>query len=200
MVAMEPQRFRAVRRRRFDVAAAERWLVCWPLWPFALWTLYSWRHYWRRPHIALPLLLAVAGLAALMLASTPNDREFLIAIPALVVLAAFGVSSLKRTSEDAIDWFSLALFTLAFFALWLYAGAWLLGSPPAMAASVARLAPGFDPHAGRPTVLALAATLVWIVVVAGAARATSDDMERAISRGGRPVADRRGDDRAWQDR
>ena len=24
----------------------------WPLWPFALWTIYSWRHYLRRPHIA----------------------------------------------------------------------------------------------------------------------------------------------------
>ena len=158
--------------------AALMWLLrnvgwyAWPLWPFALWTLYSWRHYWRRPHIALPLLLAVAGLAALMLASTPNDREFLIAIPALVVLAAFGVSSLKRTSEDAIDWFSLALFSLAFFALWLYAGAWLLGSPPRMAASVARLAPGFDPQVrAGPTVLALAATLIWIALVAWRLRA-----------------------------
>ena len=139
----------------------------WPLWPFALWTLYSWRHYWRRPHIALPLLLAAAGVTALLLASTPNDREFLIAIPALVVLAAFGVSSLKRTSEDAIDWFALALFTLAFFALWLYACAWLLGSPPKMAASVDRLAPGFEPHLQTgPTVLAVAATLIWIALVA----------------------------------
>ena len=29
----------------------------WPLWPFALWTLYSWRSFWRRPHVLLPLLI-----------------------------------------------------------------------------------------------------------------------------------------------
>ncbi|HTN50730.1 MAG TPA: hypothetical protein VMK32_14995 [Burkholderiaceae bacterium] len=144
----------------------------WPLWPFALWTLYAWRHVLSRPHIALPLLLIAAGIIALLLAGTPSDREFLLAVPALVVLAAFGVSSLKRAAEDAIDWFSLALFTLAFFALWFYAGAWLLGSPPRMAASVARLAPGFDPElSAGPTLVAVVATLTWVALVTWRLRA-----------------------------
>ena len=26
----------------------------WPLWPFAAWTLYSWRSFLRRPHVLLP--------------------------------------------------------------------------------------------------------------------------------------------------
>lgn len=156
----------------FASGAALSWLLrnvgwyAWPLWPFALWTLYAWRHFLHRPHIALPLMLIAAGLAALLLASNPSDREFLIAIPPLVVLAAFGVSSLKRTAEDAIDWFSLALFTLAFIALWSYAAAWLFGSPPKMAASVARLAPGFDPKlTGGPTSIAVVATITWIALV-----------------------------------
>jgi hypothetical protein len=138
----------------------------WPLWPFALWTIYAWRHFLRRPHIALPLLFGAAGMVASMLAPEPSDREFLLTIPALVVLAAFGVSSLKRTAEDAIDWFSLALFTLAFTALWLYYIAWSSGVPPKMAGSIARLVPGFEPQlAFWPVAIAVTATLGWIGLV-----------------------------------
>jgi 4-amino-4-deoxy-L-arabinose transferase-like glycosyltransferase len=144
----------------------------WPLWPFALWTIYSWRHYLRRPHIALPLLFACAGLVATLVARYPSEREFLLTIPALVILAAFGVSSLKRTAEDAIDWFSLALFTLALAALWLYFIAWNTGLLPKMAASVARLTPGFTPDIEPwPMTVALAATLTWCGIVAWRVRA-----------------------------
>ena len=138
----------------------------WPLWPFAFWTIYSWRHFVNRPHIALPSMVALAGLLALMLSTAPGDREFMIAVPALVVLAAFGVSSLKRVAEDAIDWFSVALFTLAFCALWLYYTAWHSGFPPKMAASIARLSPGFEPDAhGGALAVAVVATIAWAVVV-----------------------------------
>jgi 4-amino-4-deoxy-L-arabinose transferase-like glycosyltransferase len=139
----------------------------WPLWPFALWTIYSWRHFLHRPHMALPLIIVAAGLVAVLLSASPSDREFLLAVPTLVVLAAFGVSSLKRTAEDAIDWFSLALFSLALCALWLYFGAWNTGVPPKMAASIVRLAPGFEPEVQVATALvALAATVLWIMIVA----------------------------------
>lgn len=138
----------------------------WPLWPFALWTLYAWRHFLNRPHIALPLLMGGCGLLAYLLAPVPGEREFLLTIPATVVLAAFGVSSLKRAAEDAIDWFALALFTLALAALWLYYLAWTSGSPPRMAASVARLAPGYEPDIGTfAFTLALVASAAWLALV-----------------------------------
>jgi len=137
----------------------------WPLWPFALWTIYSWRHFLRRPHIALPLFFAAAGLAATLVAADASEREFLMTIPPLVILATFGVSSLKRTAEDAIDWFSLALFTLAFAALWLYFVAWNSGIPPKMAASMARLTPDFEPEvAFWPVAIAAGATVAWIAM------------------------------------
>src|SRR4029453_3016988 len=149
------------------------WLVrnlgwyAWPLWPFAFWTIYSWRHFVRRPHIALPLMITAAGLAALMVFTSPGDREFLITVPALVVLAAFGVSSLKRVAEDAIDWFSIALFSLTFMALWIYFVAWNTGIPPKMAASIARMAPGYDPGVhGVAIALAAIATIAWTAIVA----------------------------------
>ena len=112
-------------------------------------------------------MVLAAGLSASLLSVAPSDREFLIAVPALVILASFGVSSLKRSAEDAIDWFSLALFT----------------SRPArsladlrrldgrrahrgMAAPLQRLAPGFEPtFRFWPLLLAVVATIMWFAIV-----------------------------------
>jgi len=138
----------------------------WPLWPFAFWTIYSWRHFVRRPHIALPLMMLLAGLTASLLSVAPSDREFLIAVPALVILASFGVSSLKRSAEDAIDWFSLALFTFALLAAWLTFGAWMAGGLTGLAAPLQRLAPGFEPtFRFWPLLLAVVATITWFAIV-----------------------------------
>jgi 4-amino-4-deoxy-L-arabinose transferase-like glycosyltransferase len=153
------------------------WLVrnagwyTWPLWPFALWTLYSWRSFLRRPHMWLPLLVAAAGILNLLLSSTPSDRELIAAVPALILLAAFGVSTLRRGAEDAIDWFSIALFSFALLAAWLYFVAWIGGFPPKMAASVARIVPGLTAYApSAPIALALAGTAAWGVLVLWRAR------------------------------
>ena len=137
----------------------------WPVWPFALWTLYSWRIFWRRPHVLLPLLIIVASLVALFVVSDPSDRELIAAVPALVVLGAFSVSTLRRAADNAIDWFSLVLFTLALLAIWVYFAAWNAGTPPKMAASVARLVPGLDPSVpGVATVVAVIATAGWLAL------------------------------------
>jgi len=137
----------------------------WPLWPFALWTLYSWRHGLRRPHVLLPILLSVAGVVSALVSSSPADRDLMIGVPAMVVLATFGASSMKRSAEDAIDWFSMALFTLALLGTWLYFAAWSTGIPPKMAASIARLAPGLSPDAPVAAVaIAIVASLAWLAI------------------------------------
>jgi 4-amino-4-deoxy-L-arabinose transferase-like glycosyltransferase len=157
-----------VRRPGLDSVA---WLVrnagwyTWPLWPFALWTLYSWRSFLRRPHVLLPVLVAAAGLLDVLLSSDPSDRDLIVAVPALVLLAAFGVSSLRRAADNAIDWFSIALFVLVLIGAWAYAIAWSVGVPPKMAASVARIVPGLTPGVGPAAVIvALAATTAWVAL------------------------------------
>jgi 4-amino-4-deoxy-L-arabinose transferase-like glycosyltransferase len=144
----------------------------WPLWPFALWTLYSWRSFLRRPHVLLPLLVATAGLLNVLLSNDPSDRELIVVVPALVLLAAFGVSTLKRAADDAIDWFSIALFALALVGAWLYFIAWNAGTPPKMAASVARFIPGLVPDFDLvAAVVALAATMAWTALAVWRVRA-----------------------------
>ena len=148
-----------------------RWFIrnvgwyTWPLWPFALWTLYSWRSFWGRPHVLLPLLITTSSIVALLVVTDPSDRELIAGVPGLVVLGAFSVSTLRRAADNAIDWFSLVLFTLALLAVWIYFGAWNAGMPPKMAASVSRLVPGLDASVPvTATVIALAATAGWLVL------------------------------------
>ena len=153
------------------------WLVrnagwyTWPLWPFALWTLYSWRSFVRQPHVLLPLLIAAAGLLNVLLSSSPSDREFIGTVPALVLLAAFSVSTLRRAADNAIDWFSIALFFLALLGGWLYFVAWNIGVPPKMAASFARIVPGLTPGVDPVAALiALVATVAWVALALWRAR------------------------------
>lgn len=135
----------------------------WPVWPFALWTLWSWRSFLRRPHVLLPLAMTTMAIVAVLISEQPSDRELIVAVPPLVILGAFSVSTLRRAADNLIDWFSLSLFTLALFAIWFYFGAWNAGRPVRMAESVARLVPGLDPSIPvAATLVAIAASLSWI--------------------------------------
>lgn len=139
----------------------------WPLWPLAAWTAYSWRHALRLPHIALPGVALLALFGALLTWRPVGDSALMLMVPPLVLLAAFGATSLRRSLDNLIDWFAIATFSLFALAAWLYFVAMTWGTPPRMAASVMRLVPGFEPTP-RPLALALAiaATLGWLALVA----------------------------------
>lgn len=138
----------------------------WPLWPLALWTAYAWRHSLRAPHLALPGLLSLATLARLAF-SNPGEDVLILTVPSLVPLAAFGAITLRRAAENAFDWFSIAVFSLLVVSAWAYFVALLTGVPPKMAASIARLVPGFAPHPNPAAIAAgVAASVVWFALVA----------------------------------
>jgi hypothetical protein len=139
----------------------------WPLWPLAGWALYAWRSSLGAPHLERPLLL-LGGLALAMTVSAPIDeRASVVILPPLVVLAAFGATTLRRALDNVVDWLAIALFSLCLVFLWAYYLAMQLGAPKAMAASIARLAPGFADHVHVPALaLAAAATFVWAQLIA----------------------------------
>lgn len=141
------------------------WYI-WPLWPLALWTIYAWRHAVRAPHIAIAGLLSAAMLARLLFADAPSEATLILTVPPLIPLAAFGAITLRRAAENALDWFAIALFSLLALGAWAYFIAMQTGTPPKMAASIARLIPGFtEPASPVAVVAALLATLVWLVLV-----------------------------------
>lgn len=139
----------------------------WPAWPIALWTLWQWRQRRDQPAIVLPSLgLAALGLSSLI-APTPNEAGLLTLAPPAAMLAAFGLSTLKRSLGALIDWFAVMSFSLFGAALWLYWIAMQTGWPPRMASSVQRAVPGYLP--GTPGIefaLALGGTAAWVALVA----------------------------------
>ncbi|MCX7900843.1 MAG: glycosyltransferase [Burkholderiaceae bacterium] len=138
----------------------------WPLWPLALWALYSWRHALHAPHMALPATIAAALLLRLLLANAPGEEKLILLVPPLVVLAAFGATSLPRGAANALDWFAIAGASFVALALWSYYVAAHTGVPPKMAHSVVRLTPNFRYEVVAPLLgLALSATAAWIALV-----------------------------------
>jgi hypothetical protein len=160
-------RWRAVGIAPTDVPTlARQWLwFLWPAWPLALWTLWRWRKQLLYRHISVPLLIvAVALVSSVTMGS--SDRALMLGLPALAVLAAFALPTLKRSASAAGDWFSMFFFTLCALTIWVIYASLQVGMPAKPAANVARLAPGFESQFSLPALLvALAGTLAWVAVV-----------------------------------
>ncbi len=141
----------------------------WPSWPLALWTLWRWREQLRQPlahlHLALPLWFVLVPLLGSAF-SPSGDRLLLLALPALAVLAALALPTLRRSMTALIDWFTLLFFSVCALVIWVIWLAMHSGWPAKPAANVARLAPGFEPQLSWAlTALAALATLGWLALV-----------------------------------
>ena len=125
-------------------AIARQWLwFMWPAWPLALWTLWRWRQHLLHRHLAVPLVVVVVALAS-NLVMGGSDRALMLGLPALAVLAAFALPTLRRSAAAAVDWFSMIFFTLSALTIWVLYVSMQTGVPAKPAANVARLAPGFE--------------------------------------------------------
>jgi hypothetical protein len=137
----------------------------WPAWPLVVWTLWRWRGQLGARHLALPLLFMGVPLAATWTTDF-TDRSLLLGLPAIATLAAFALPTLRRSVAALVDWFTLLFFSSAAVIIWGYWIAMQTGTPPKMAASVARLTPGFVPQFSWLTLIfAIAATLAWCWLV-----------------------------------
>jgi len=141
----------------------------WPAWPLALWTLWRWRKQilsrQGHRHLLLPLWFSAVSIAA-TLTTQPADRALLLGLPALAVLAAFALPTLRRSMGALIDWFTLLFFTVSALAIWVIWIAMQTGVPAKPAANVAKLAPGFVPQfSALALAVALAATAGWCYLV-----------------------------------
>jgi hypothetical protein len=137
----------------------------WPCWPLALLTLWRWRRQWLKRHIAVPVVVLSTSLLS-SIAMGGSDRALLLGLPALAVLAAFSLPTLKRGAAAAIDWFSVFFFSGSAIVIWVIYVAMQTGSPAQPAANVARLVPGFTtPFSAAELFFAGLATLAWMWLV-----------------------------------
>jgi len=145
---------------------ARQWLwFMWPAWPLALWTLWRWRRHLLYRHLSVPLSVLVVALVS-NLAMGGSDRALMLGLPALAVLAAFALPTLRRSASAAVDWFSMLFFSLSALTIWVIYVSMQTGLPAKPAANVARLAPGFEAQfSGLALAFAVAGTLAWLAVV-----------------------------------
>jgi 4-amino-4-deoxy-L-arabinose transferase-like glycosyltransferase len=137
----------------------------WPVWPLVAWTLWRWRRHLTNRHISVPATTAGAALV-ISAAMGASDRALMLALPALAMLAAFALPTLKRSVSSAIDWFSVFFFTFAGIAIWVIYASMHTGAPAKPAANVAKLAPGFVPQFdGASLLFAVLATAAWLALV-----------------------------------
>jgi hypothetical protein len=143
-------------------------LWSWFAWPtvlFAAYGLWRWRSHWGAAHLSAPAALAVAG-AAMSFASGQADVTLLVSLPALAVLTAFALPTLKQGALAVVDWFSLIFFSGCAVIVWVIYLAMHTGLPAKPAANVQRLAPGFEAEFGWiALVFAVLATLSWAWLV-----------------------------------
>lgn len=150
-----------------DLFSTGRMLIwfLWPSWLLALWTLWRWRRQSLQRHIAVPLSLAIVALVA-CLVMNGSQRVLLLGLPAMAVLAAFALPTLKRSTAAAIDWFSLFAFSAAAAFFWVAYLSLSTGWPTQPAKNIARLYVGYKPaFAPALFLLALVATLAWVALV-----------------------------------
>ena len=147
-------------------AVARQWLwFLWPVWPLALWTLWQWRRHILNRHIAVPLsCAAVTAVASVVMGG--QDRTLMLSLPALALLAAFALPTLKRSTAAAVDWFSVFFFSLCAIAFWMIYASLQIGFPVRPAQNVVKLAPGFvSQFSLLALLLAAAGSLAWVWLV-----------------------------------
>lgn len=138
---------------------------CWPAWPLAAWTLWRWRRHSMRRHISVPLSIMLVPLLTSLLMNA-SDRAMMLALPAMAVLAAFALPTLRRGVSAAIDWFSVFFFSAVVLFIWLYYVSMQTGWPATPLANIRRLADGFQPHWSPLALgLALLGSAAWFALV-----------------------------------
>ena len=138
----------------------------WPAWPFAAWAIYAWRKQEKALHISLPVSFLICFGVLALLNHQSEEAILLPILPPLAILAAFGLPTMKRSAINAVDWFSVIVFTAVagfIWALWL---ANVTGWPTRWAHRMNDLAPGYQADFNLfAFVIALTASVAWFRLV-----------------------------------
>ena len=137
----------------------------WPLWPFAFWSLWHERRRLFRLRWLLPLLGAVFALILLAFSNDQTQSAVLPLLPAMALLAAGGISTLRRGAANAFDWFAAMTFGVFAILVWIAWTAQVLAWPPGLARHIARAAPEFALASTLPqALLGASICLLWFLL------------------------------------
>ena len=142
----------------------------WPAWPIAVWLITlrvrGFGGGWQRGEVVAPVIFFLSGYAAIAILTEPRDIYAVYLLPPLIILAAFGVDTLKRTWYALIDWFGILVLGLTAILAVLVASAVYYGWPPMIAERITGYVPGFkgaSPWLGYG--VAMVAFVIWIALI-----------------------------------
>ena len=142
----------------------------WPAWPIAVWLVSlrvrGFAGGWQRGEVVAPVIFFLSGYAAIAILTEPRDIYAVYLLPPLIILASFGVDTLKRTWYALIDWFGILVLGLTAILAVLVASAVYYGWPPMIAERIAAYVPGFkgaSPWLGYG--IAMFAFVIWIALI-----------------------------------
>jgi 4-amino-4-deoxy-L-arabinose transferase-like glycosyltransferase len=142
------------------------WWFAWPAWPFSAWAIYAWRRQQQALHIFLPVALLIVFFVLAAVNPHPEEALMIPLVPPLVILAAFGLPTMKRGAINAVDWFSVMTLTTSAAFIWIGWVAKQTGWPAQLAKNALKLAPGFKPEFNLIAfIVAACATAGWIALV-----------------------------------
>ncbi|MCS6995763.1 MAG: hypothetical protein NZ533_02205 [Casimicrobiaceae bacterium] len=142
----------------------------WPVWPVALWfvilRLRGFYGGWQRAEWLAPVTFLATDFVLLCITSDAKAAFLLPLLPPLVLMAAFGVDTVRRTWYALIDWFGILVLGLTALAAVIVASALYLKWPPMIAQWLTRYVPDYSaptPWLGYAVVLL--AFVIWIVLI-----------------------------------
>lgn len=137
----------------------------WPLWPIALWSLWLARRRLFSLPVQLPLAATVLAVIWLVTDYEPEVSTLLTLVAPLALLAAGGVTRLRRGAANAFDWFGVMTFAVFALLVWLGWTAQVFSWPPGLARHVARYGPDFVLQGeARQAVLGALACALWLLL------------------------------------
>ncbi|MDX1670026.1 MAG: hypothetical protein R3194_11455, partial [Limnobacter sp.] len=138
----------------------------WPILPMSIWTIWHYRTAIKEPAIRIPIFATVGAAITLLLTNPSEEANYFPLIAPLSVLAAIGLSTMRRSLVGLIDWFALLCFSFGALLVWVGWSAATFGWPEKIAANFEKLSPGYVPDSlGLEILIALAATLAWLRLI-----------------------------------
>ncbi len=143
----------------------------WPLWPIAGWALWRERRHLGQTHWRMLIACTLLTLISTIFFGALRPANALPLLVPLALMAAAGLTTLRRGAANSFDWFSGMSFAVFAIVLWTGWTSLTLSWPPGLGRHVAKVTPNFvvgDPL--WPSIAGVVLCVLWVSLLANSRR------------------------------